>query len=99
MIRIQRSIKALKAKAARNAPDTPSKVKRCDAKTDVRFTSNEEPSVKRSDQKERNLQSNHNKAVKSIQRHLKVSRLKYMTILKLQLLIYPLRVRPTLTEV
>ena len=99
MMQIQRSIKALKAKAARTAPDTPSKVKHCNDKADIRFTSNEEHSVKHLGQKEQSLQSNHNEAVKSIRRHLKVSLLKYTTILKPQLLIYPLKVQPTLTEV
>jgi hypothetical protein len=99
MIQLQRSIKALKAKASGTGPDTPSKVKDCNDNADSRFTSNEEHSVKHSDQKEQNLQSNHNKVAKSIQRHWKVSLLKYTTILKLRQLIYPLKVYPSLSKV
>ena len=99
MIHMQRSIKALKAKAARSVPDTPSKAERCDDKADNRFSINEELWVKHSDQKGRNQQSRHNEAVKLIQRHLKALLPKSTTILKLRLLIYHLKVYPTLTTI
>ena len=99
IIHMQRSIKALKAKAARSVPDTPSKAERCDDKADIRFLINEEHWVKHSDQKEQNQQFSPNEAVKLIQRHLKVSLLRSMTISKLQLLIYHLKVHPTLTTI